>query len=312
MNCQNCHELIEPGAAFCGNCGYPVQATSPAPNTSAIEQVWHRQQPGSAPLLALTTNGGPPATTVPAYALASASQHAGETSAIVAVICGIIGIAGAGFLIPIIGLVFGIAGLCMGTVSRRKARRRLALIGLIIATLAIVAALAGLVWNLEHNKSSTAQTGQSDGTSRVLSQLKTPCYSFNLIDTYNVSNSSGSCNTTAFNGQSFTTSTDIYKIVATNTGSTTPGSFTQVAKQAIDSDIQNNLPGFTVTSQGASSFAGSLAYTAYALNKNQDTAVVETGVFHTTASGDNAFVILHGVNGSSTSLQSLEAEWRWQ
>ena len=328
MNCQNCHEIIEPGAAFCGNCGYPVQtpAATPAPMpTNAVQPVQVPQTtqtaaapavqlPPAAPPLAPVAVGGPVTSAVPSYALAAPSQHIGETPALLAVIFGVIGIAGAGFLIPIIGLVFGIAGLCMGTVSRRKARRKLAIVGLIVATLAIVAGLAALVWNLEHDKNANqnTQTGQNSTSSKAAAKLATPCYSFNLVDTYNVSNSSGSCDTTVFNGQSFSTSTNVYKIVATKAGTSDPGTFTQVAKQALDADVQDNLPGFAITSQGPSSFAGSLAYTVYASNKSQDTAVVETGVLHQTSSGYNVFDVLHAVNGSSINLQTLEAQWQWK
>lgn len=320
MNCQNCHELIEPGATFCGNCGYPVPASVPAPAPTPQPVPPNPAQPG--PVLPYQQAAIPPsqppvmptAPAVPNYALATPNQHAGETSALLAVIFGVIGIAGSGFLLPIIGLVFGIAGLCMGTVSRRKAQRRLAVIGLIIASLAVVAGLAALVWNLEHDKSSSqnAKTGQNNTSSKVLAKLVTPCYSFNLIDTYNVSNTAGSCSATIFNGSTFADSTDVYKIVATNGGTSDPGTFTMVAKQAIDSDVQQNLPGFTITSQGPSSFAGSLAYTVYAANKSQGTAVVETGVLHKTTGGNNVFDMLHAVNGSNTNLQALEAQWQWK
>jgi hypothetical protein len=325
MNCPNCHEFIEPGAAFCGNCGYPVQPPAPAPpsappNVAQTGQVVQNEQPAipanppptAAPLPAPSPT--PAAASVPSYAVATPAQHAGETPALLAVIFGIIGIAGSALLIPVLGLIFGIAGLCMGTVSRRRSRRPLAIVGLIIAALAIVAGLGSLVWNLEHDKSASqnAQTGQSTEKSKVLSKLSTPCYSFNLIDAYNVSNNSGSCNTTIFNGQNFTDSTNIYKIVATKTDASDPGTFTTVAKQAIESDIQTNLPGFTITAQGPSSFAGSLAYTIYAADKSQDTVVVETGVLHQTSNGDNVFDILHAINGTNINLQSLETQWQWK
>lgn len=326
MNCPNCHEIIEPGAAFCGNCGYPVQTPAAAAATTPTNAVQPTQVPlntqtaiptaqplVSAPQAPIAA-GGPGAPAVPAYALATPNQHVGETAALLAVIFGVIGIAGAGFLIPIIGLVFGIAGLCMGTVSRRKARRKLAIAGLIIASLAIVAGLAALVWNLEHDKKANqnSQTGQNSTSAKAASKLATPCYSFNLVDTYNVSNNSGSCDATVFNGQSFSNSTNVYKVVASKAGTNDPGTFTQLAKQAIDTDVQDNLPGFTITSQGPSSFAGSLAYTVYAANKSQDTAVVETGVLHQTNGGYNVFDVLHAVKGSSINLQTLEAQWQWK
>src|ERR1039458_5527907 len=58
MNCQNCHEIVEPGAAFCGNCGYPVQtpaaASAPMP-INAVEpvQVPQTTQTAAAPTVQL-------------------------------------------------------------------------------------------------------------------------------------------------------------------------------------------------------------------------------------------------------------------
>jgi len=319
MNCQNCHEPLEPGAAFCGNCGYPVgaapSASAPLQNNPLPAINDQTAQPPAEPNYQQPPQQTMPTTAQkpPSYAIATPGQHVGETSALLAVILGVIGIAGAGLLIPIIGLVFGVAGLCLGTVSRRKARRRLAIIGIVLAALAIVAGFASLAWNVQHDKNSNqnAQTGQSDKLSKVLSKLSTPCYSFNLIDQYNISNSSGTCNATVFNGQSFATSTNVYKIVATKAGTNNPAAFTQLAKQAIDQDVQNNLPGFSITSQGPASFAGSLAYTVYAADQSQDTAVVETGVLHQTKNGDNTFDILHAINGSNVNLQALEGQWQW-
>lgn len=321
MNCQNCHEIVEPGAAFCGNCGQPLQIT--APTVSPLAQAAQYQQP-------VYTNNQPPtvipqpivppinpngiAPSVPSYAIATPNQHAGETQALLSVILGVIGIAGSGFLIPLIGFVFGIAGLIMGTIARRISHRRLAIVGLILSSLAIAAGSAALVYNLQHNKnaSTSTQTGQSTKSSKVTSRLTTPCYSFNLIDQFNVSNSSGSCDSTVFNNQTFETSTDVYKIVAFKAATNDPGTFTELAKQGVDKDIQDNLPGFNIVSEGPASFAGGLAYTAYTYNKSQDSAIVETVILHKSSSGNDAFDILHGVNGKSTNFQALEAQWQWK
>src|ERR1035441_7539740 len=104
MNCQNCHEIVEPGAAFCGNCGYPVQtpaaASAPMP-INAVEPVQVPQTtqtaaaptvqlPAAPPPLAPVAVGGPVAPMVPSYALAIPNQHVGETPALLAVIFGVI------------------------------------------------------------------------------------------------------------------------------------------------------------------------------------------------------------------------------
>ncbi len=313
MDCQRCHEPLEPGAAFCGNCGYPVQSSNQSQPSQGLWQGQSGTPPAQPPITSQPIPAALNGAALPSYAIAHPAQHVGETTAVLAVILGTIGIVGSGFLIPIIGLVFGIIGMCLGTVSRRRSHRRLALIGLAIASLAVAAGLAALVWNISHYK-TTAQygkTGQSTTSSKVISKLQTPCYSFNLINTYNISNQSGNCSVTMYNNQTFATSTNVYKIVASETGTTNPEAFTQLARQAVDTDIHTNLPGFSITRQGPSSFAGSLAYTAYANNNQQGTALMETLVLHL-GTKDNAFDIIHAVNGSSVNLQTLEARWRWQ
>jgi hypothetical protein len=327
MHCQNCHEIIEPDAAFCGNCGYPVEQAAPPDAASPAPEAAQAAQPYREPLPAAPPNdestgaspvdaaSQPAPLRAPSYAVATPRNHVGESQALLAVICGIIGIVGSGFLVPAIGLIFGVAGLCMATISRRLThRRRLAIVGLALATVSVAAGFASLAYVSEHDKNTTpsSQTGQSDTSSKVLARLSTPCYAFNLIDTYNVSNSSGTCNTTIFNGQSFNASSSVYKIVATKSEGTDAGEFTEEAQQAIDKDAKTNLSGFTITSEGPSSFAGSLAYSLYAVSKSQDTAIVETGVLHQTSGGSNVFDIVHAVNGTSVNLQSLEAQWKWK
>ena len=313
MNCQNCHEPLEPGAAFCGNCGYPVQpAATGVMNNVAVPQAGQPQPTvGSTPQT--PGSGGTSASQPPSYAIATANHHAGETPAVLAVIAGVIGIAGS-FLIPIIGLVFGVLGLCMGTVSRRMAHRRLGLAGLILSCLAIVAGLGALAYNYQHNKDTTpnGKTGLSNSSSKVLSHLTTPCYSFNLVDQYNISNTSGSCDASAYNGTTFENSTIVYKIVATNAGTVDPGTFAQLAKAGIEKDIHDNLPTFKIDNEGSSSFAGSIAYSAHASDQSQGTAIIETLVLHPTSKGDNVFDLVHAINGTSVDLQTLEAQWQWK
>ncbi len=287
MNCQNCHEIIEPGANFCGNCGYPIKnpATSPPQTQSGV----------------------------PTYAVGTPAQHVGETQGILSVIFGTIGVVG-GAVVPFIGIIFGASALALSTISRRKARRRVALIGFAMACLAIVAGFGSLAWNLEKNNKAgkTMQIGRSSTSAKTESQLSTKCYSFNLVDTYNVSNSTGSCDVTAYNGKSFGASTDIYKVVADSLGTSDPSVFTALAKQTIEKDIQDNFNGFTITKEGATSFAGSLAYSVAFDNPSIDNAAIETAVLHQTPGGDNAFIILHGVNGTSANLQTIEAQWQWK
>src|SRR3712207_3139273 len=98
MNCPNCHQQIEAGAAFCGNCGHAL-----GPQVSTVQQPVTPVQP-------LAAMPG----TIPTYARANPVTQAEETKALLAVLCGVVGIVGALFM-ALIGLVLGIIGLIFGT-----------------------------------------------------------------------------------------------------------------------------------------------------------------------------------------------------
>lgn len=124
MNCPNCQQTLEAGAAFCGNCG---QRVAPA-----------------APLSAASPAG------VPAYALATPAQQKGEKQALLAVLFGVAGLAGALFM-ALLGLVLGITGIVMGTMARSGSKRRLGTVGLILSGLAVLASLAVWVYAIQHD-----------------------------------------------------------------------------------------------------------------------------------------------------------------
>src|ERR1700744_6238489 len=109
MECPNCHQTIEAGPAFCGNCGQPLNAPA-GPNEAA-------------------------------YALARPAQHVGEDKALGAVICGVFGLVGSLFM-PLIGLSLGTAGAVLATSARSQTKRRLTTVGLVFSSLAIMAGLA--------------------------------------------------------------------------------------------------------------------------------------------------------------------------
>ena len=118
MNCLNCQQPLEAGAAFCGNCGQAVAANTVAASTA------------SAP--------------------AKAVQRRGEKRALLAVLFGVAGIAG-GLFIPLLGLVLGVAGLVMGTLSHSGSRRGLSTAGLFLSGLALLVSLATWTYAVQHD-----------------------------------------------------------------------------------------------------------------------------------------------------------------
>jgi len=116
----------------------------------------------------------------------------------------------------------------------------------------------------------------------------------------------------AFNGTTVNSSTDAYKIYANTSQTTNAGNFTNLAKAGLEKDIKDNLPGFTLDTEQATQFAGSPAYMVFASDKAQGVAVVEAAVLHQVAVGDNVFILVHAINGSSVDLNTLEAQWQWK
>ncbi|HEY5442056.1 MAG TPA: zinc ribbon domain-containing protein, partial [Candidatus Saccharimonadales bacterium] len=146
MNCSKCHHALDADAAFCGNCGQPV-AQAAQPSSSPIEQVIQNQpaaappQPLNAPLAA--------AAGVPAYAVALPGQHSGDNKAVLALLFGIAGIVGALFIV-LLGLVLGLAGLIMGTMSRSSSKRGLSTAGLVVSSVAILGSLGVWAYAVKH------------------------------------------------------------------------------------------------------------------------------------------------------------------
>jgi hypothetical protein len=283
MNCPNCSQPVD-AATFCGNCGYKLR------------------------LDALETE------VIPRYALPKPGQSGGETKALLSVIFGVIGIAGA-VLMAVLGLAFGLAGIAMATMSRSSSRRRLSTAGLIISILAVIAGLGALVYAIKTDPVTTKQPAASSATSVatiVASDLSTPCYSLGFVDKLRISNNADSCNMKAFNGTSLETSTNAYKIYANKSEITTTKAFNVLAKQAIEKDVAENLTGFNVNSQKESTFAGSPSYQFTLTDSAHNVALVEAAVFHQTPSGNNVFIIIHALNGKTVDLQTLEAQWQWK
>lgn len=287
MNCPNCNEPIDAGSAFCGNCG---QALSSAPTASQVES------------------------SMPSYAIPSASQQRDHLRATMSLVLGLLGTAGAIF-IPVAGLALGIIGIVLATMSRRSIRHALSRAGLIASIISTLVGLAAWAYVVSNNAKQIRNTSNSiiaTNTAPIHSaiSLATPCYIINFASKLNVENPSGSCNMNAFNAGSFGQSTDAYKVYAI-TSSITVKSFTGLAKQAIETDIKQSLPGFTIIKETVGQFAASQAYFVTASN-GLGVSVIEAAALRQTNHGENFFVFVHAVNGTTVDLLDLQLGWQWQ
>ncbi len=253
---------------------------------------------------------------VAAYAVPIPGQQAAETKALIVLLLGIIGIVG-GLFMAVFGLVLGLAGLIIGTIARSQFRRGLNMAGLIVSSLAVLTGLGVWVYAIQHDPrfnpdSAPVSHAQSATPAVVSADLSTPCYATGFVNRLNVSNSPGSCDMSAFNGQTLGTSTNAYKVYADKTQVESVNSFLGLAKNALEKDVSSNLTGFTLDGERIATFAGSPAYVVNTSDKAHNITVVEAAVMHKVSAGYNVFILVHATSGHSTDLDVLETGWQWK
>lgn len=288
MECFNCHELVEEGARYCGNCGQRLSA----------------RRLGGAGIRGY--NSG--------YTLMLALRHTSETTTLMSVLCGLTGLAGA-FFVPVLGLTLGVAGLVFGTISKIYLNRLLRIIGLAVSALAVVAGLATWTYAVRSDprvNSTVTRAKPADSSLQAAAVLSTPCYSLSFVDELNVSRSAGNCDVSAFNGRTAETSTNAYKVYASSADIPTANDFNNLAKSAVEKDVRTNIPGYKVSSEQYTSFAGSPAFVLTASDASGQVSMVEAVVMHKSPGGKNIFVIVHANTGTAADLQILESQWQWK
>lgn len=249
---------------------------------------------------------------LPKYAVAYA--HPKQHRASIALVAGCLGIGVSFVASPLFGIVLGIFGIVLSTISPRNAAKGIKIASLITSILALLTGIGVFVYINRTNPAvhgqKVSEAGLSNG-SAVLS-VNTPCYSVGFETQLNVNNSKGSCAMNAYNGSSVNSSTDIYKVLTNVVPGLNSNNFTSVVKKALTNDVSKNLSGFTVTSQAKTSFSGDDAYYIQANDPAQNVAVIEEGVLNNgSASNPNYYVIVHVTSGSTSTLNGLQKNWQW-
>ncbi len=304
--CPNCNQSVEDGAVYCGNCGSKLSAEQASPST--VSQVYaNSTQQTLNTTLATSLASGP---NIPAYAV---PHHHKQHWAVMALAFGLFGI-GVGVLVPILGLALGLCGIVIITSSLRITHGWLKPAAITISALAIAAGIGFMVNNVTHHQA--AQTANKVGTSNGVASINvnTPCYSLTFATELNVNNSKGSCSINAYDGTTFQSSSNVYKVLGNVSSTVDSANFESYSKQAINQDIVKNLPAFSVAKQAANVFDGSPAYYVEAYDSTDNAAMIEETILHNDATNlnkDNFFVIVHATNGSNVNLDALQSSWQW-
>ena len=309
MNCPNCHEPVESGSAFCGNCGHSF-------SLSTISQVLGNESPdtGQAHSFFPVTSTAGAAIKLPSYAIPNTAEQRNHLRASLSLVLGLIGVAGS-MTMPLAGVVLGFGGIVLATLSMRSFKHLLSQLGLVASIISVLIGSATWVYAVTNNQNQTDKNNRSINTTnnslaQATNSLTTPCYNLKFSTKVNVENVADSCFMNAFNAANMSQSTDAYKILATNS-SVTINNFVVVAKQSIEADVKQSLKGFTISKEMAGIFAASPAYFVTADN-GAGVSVIEAAVLHLTKHGENFFVLVHAVNGSSVDLLDLQLGWSWE
>jgi hypothetical protein len=330
MNCPRCNEAVEPGAAFCGNCGQPLQQAAP-PSPGAVPSDSNQPSPmaqvlqGSPQSYAPQQLGSPLAAgsgpAIPGYATVNPLQHKAETRAMIGLILAVVSVPAA--VVPFIGLAIAIVALAVVLPTRKMLHKKtMATVATVLAVMGLLLSIAAFAYNLTHYKkpatgdisSNSATTTTSDQTSSQAQAsgkiAGTPCYQALMPGMDHTETAADSCNTQAYKGSELNTSRDVYTVQALAKKELTSANLSTVGKDAANYFLTNSLPGFTATSQNLGTFANSPAYYLKASNADGATVVMAL-VVHSSSHGENVFAVIHAVNGQSE-LTGIEKNWEWK
>lgn len=309
MICPKCHEPVENGSAFCGNCGQSL-------SVSTIAQVLGNQVPDTSITPPFFPVGVTTSTTdkLPTYVIPNFFEQKNHLRATLSAVFGLVGIVGA-INMPIAGIILGICGIVLATLSMRSFKHALSRFGLIASIVSVL--FGGTTWLYaitSHqklvNNNNKIISATNTTPAQATDNLVTPCYTVKFATKVNIENVQNSCFMNAYNAVTMDQSTDAYKVLATTT-SLSVSNFLAVAKQSLEADVKQSLKGFTINKETSGLFAASPAYFVTA-NNGTGVSIVEAAVLHLTNHGENFFVLVHAVNGTSADLLDLQLGWSWE
>lgn len=317
MKCPQCDEAVEPGAAFCGNCGRALTA-----DTNSSDVAGSAPQPAPidhAPSDETVVAAAP--TPLPAYAVVDPAESKREPKAMVGLIISIIAIPAA--VIPFLGVALAVMGIVVSARARSMTKRVMHHMSVGFAILALVLSVVAYMYNLQQYNSQAkskdtvsaqqpADKGQAVAAQATIDKvIDTPCYSVVVPDLQNVDQVKDSCNTRLFNAETLAASDQVFTVDTVRQPSITAANFADVSKQLVENYVKNSLPDYTITAQRASTFAGSPSYVVSASNRSKvsvQMAVVLRAVEH----GENIFVLVHGLSEGQADISMVEKTWQWK
>jgi len=323
MNCPKCDEVVEPDAQFCGNCG---QQLSNGLNKGSNETPVSSNQSVAEPAQVTSSGQASPA---PAYALVNPKRQKAESQSMTALLLGILSIPGA--IISVIGLVLAVCGLIMATSVRSGVTKKaLNNVAISFGVLGVVASLASAVFGYvytgkqsaaqkDETSASSGSAGSPSGDDTVVEVatnklVDTPCYRLTMPSTTLgvIDAVAGNCSAQARSDESFELSGTLFAVDAASNTQVNAANLAETAQRIVGRNAGLLLPGYSVTTERAATFAGSPAYIVDAVQTGGRSSVQLAVVLHAVKHGENIFVIGYGADQAGADVLQFEKGWEWK
>jgi len=298
MNCPNCHQKLEAGSYFCGNCGFNLSEPGTKNNVGQAQQ-----SPG--PANQYVQNNSMPNQNI--NQLGSKSTNNGK--AIASFVLGLVGLIA--WLIPIVGLIMGIVGVVLGILGRKSRKKVLSIIGIVLSSIVIILSIFVLIISANAfikgfkqglNSSNTNSNSSYSGTYQA---INTSCYKTKIPINLNITQTTGSCTFQATNN----ITNEVYSVKVINAPSITPTNLESASKLDAQ-NVVNSVAGSKIKSQQMTTFVGSPAYSVTFVGADNNHAEIDY-VYKVTSQG-NILVVAHSQNSSSNyDLSIIEKYWSW-
>ncbi|MGH7240834.1 MAG: hypothetical protein ACREGB_00890 [Candidatus Saccharimonadales bacterium] len=281
MQCPKCQQSTDPGAAYCGNCGYKLDPAQPLP------------------ALAGTGSDGPAG--YPVYV-----RHDHGNKAIASLVLAVLGIPAC--LIPVVGLVFGVLALVFGTLSFRSSRKKFAVVGIVLGAVVVLGSLYLWMRNAQvlvngHNTNQSTHVSAVDESS--LQTVSTPCYETKIPIAMKVTHSANSC---TFLGTT-TGGAEQEEVKVLQVPGLTLANLTTAARADV-TNVVGSIPGGSIAKQQSATFAHSQAYEVDITSTDGSTGTISY-VYDATAQGNLVIVLHTQASGANYDLSTIESHWSW-